>query len=233
MRRGRLIREFGDIMDNRAEHSINHRPAASVSVSRRSKRLIAGIIAGFLLAGVEMGAILKINATTVEDARRETSSYDIMTGNIPDQMDAAGDQGRDAVARIEKQKAEEEAARKAQEEIRQRAAKSIIHPGWSGAPLAKSRGAIEGPSGRETYYNLNMTGVVNGMRRMGFDAANYPYAVREDGAKMLGPYIMVAANLSLRPKGSLVQTSMGIGIVADTGGFAAHNHTQLDIATNW
>lgn len=220
-------------MDNRAEHSINHRTAASVSVSRRSKRLIAGIIAGFLLAGVEMGAILKINATTVEDARRETSSYEIMTGNIPDQMDAAGDQGRDAVARIEKQKAEEEAARKAQEEIRQRAAKSIIHPGWSGAPLAKSRGAIEGPSGRETYYNLNMTGVVNGMRRMGFDAANYPYAVREDGAKMLGPYIMVAANLSLRPKGSLVQTSMGIGIVADTGGFAAHNHTQLDIATNW
>lgn len=44
---------------------------------------------------------------------------------------------------------------------------------------------------------------------------------------------MVAANLNIRPKGTLVTTSMGIGIVADTGGFATGNPNQIDIATNW
>ena len=50
---------------------------------------------------------------------------------------------------------------------------------------------------------------------------------------MLGDYVMVAANFGLRPRGSLVPTSMGMGIVCDTGGFAAANPTQLDIATAW
>lgn len=101
---------------------------------------------------------------------------------------------------------------------------------YKGPVLSKSKGTVMGPSGKETYYNLNMNGVVKIMRRMG---NNDEYWVREDGVKMLGDYVMVAANLNLRPRGSLVETSLGTGIVCDTGGFAAHNPTQLDIAVTW
>ena len=104
---------------------------------------------------------------------------------------------------------------------------------WNGKRLSKSAGTIQGPSGKETYYNLNMSGVVSIMRGMGFSEKEYPYHVRKDGAKCLGDYIMVAANLQLRPRGSLIETSLGMGLVCDTGGFAKHNITQLDLAVNW
>ena len=62
-------------------------------------------------------------------------------------------------------------------------------PSWNGSVLSKRSGVNYGPSGKETYYNLNMNGVVNIMRSMG----NYDeYWVRNDGCKMLGNYIMVA-----------------------------------------
>ena len=105
-----------------------------------------------------------------------------------------------------------------------------IPTNWNGAKLNSVNGTVIGPSGKETYYNMNMSGVVAIMRRMG---NNDPYWVRSDGVKMLGNYVMVAAQLSLRPRGSYVPTSLGMGIVCDTGGFAASNPTQLDIATAW
>lgn len=101
---------------------------------------------------------------------------------------------------------------------------------YSGTKLSRSRGAQTGPNGKETYYNLNMSGVVNTMRRMGNNDA---YWVRSDGCKMLGNYVMIAANLSRHPRGSIVKTSVGLAIVCDTGGFASRNPTQVDIATNW
>lgn len=101
---------------------------------------------------------------------------------------------------------------------------------WKGPVLSKSRGTITGPSGKETYYNLNMNGVVNIMRRMG---NTDEYWVRDDGVKMLGDYIMVAANLNVHPRGSLVDTSLGKAIVCDTGGFAYSNPHQIDIAVTW
>lgn len=101
---------------------------------------------------------------------------------------------------------------------------------WTGPVLSKSKGVNSGPSGKETYYNLNMNGVVNIMRRMG---NNDEYWVRDDGVKMLGDYVMVAANLNIRPRGSLIETSLGTAIVCDTGTFAKKNPTQIDIATTW
>ena len=101
---------------------------------------------------------------------------------------------------------------------------------FNGPKLTKSKGVNQGPSGRETYYNLPMNGVINTMRRMG---NNDKYWVRNDGVKMLGKYVMIAANLNIRPRGSLVPTSLGMGIVCDTGGFASKNPTQVDIATSW
>lgn len=97
--------------------------------------------------------------------------------------------------------------------------------------LTRSGGTFNGPSGKETYYNLNMSGVVRIMQNMGYN--NYSYWVRDDGAKMFGPYIMVAANLEIRPRGTILETSLGTAMVCDTGSFAQSNPRQIDIAVNW
>lgn len=129
---------------------------------------------------------------------------------------------------------EEEAARKAEEEQKrqeeQAAVEAAAEPQTGTGVLNRTLGTVMGPSGKETYYNLDMSGVIAIMQSMGYYA---DYWVREDGVKMYGDYIMVAANLSIRPKGTLVQTSLGMGMVVDTGGFAAANPYQLDIATTW
>lgn len=131
--------------------------------------------------------------------------------------------------KAEADKKTEEAAKKKEEEKKL----EVIETSYSGGKLTKSRGTIQGPSGKETYYNLNMTGVVSIMRKMGFSESEYPYNVRADGVKCLGSYVMVAAHLGKRPRGSKVQTSLGTGIVCDTGGFASSNPTQIDVATAW
>lgn len=106
-----------------------------------------------------------------------------------------------------------------------------IPSNWNGTKLTKSLGTVQGPSGKETYYDLDMYGVVQIMKRdLKLDAN---YWEREDGCKMYGSYIMVAADLSTRPRGSTIATSLGMAMVCDTGLFAHSNPTQLDIATNW
>ena len=131
--------------------------------------------------------------------------------------------------KVEADKKAEEAAKKKEEKKKL----AVVETSYSGSKLTRSRGSIQGPSGKETYYNLNMSGVVSIMRRMGFSESEYPYNVRADGVKCLGPYVMVAAHLGKRPRGSKVQTSLGTGIVCDTGGFASSNPTQIDVATSW
>ena len=104
---------------------------------------------------------------------------------------------------------------------------------YSGGKLTKGKGVNNGPSGKETYYNLDMSGVISIMRSLGYSEDEYPYWIRDDGVKMFGPYVMVAAELSSRPKGTIIECSLGTAIVVDTGGFAANNPTQLDIAVDW
>lgn len=80
----------------------------------------------------------------------------------------------------------------------------------------------------ETWYNLRMNRVVsNANNKLGYSS---PYWVREDGCKMYGNYIIVAADYNYHPYGSLVMTSRGIGIVLDTGAFKGE---QYDLAVNW
>ena len=98
--------------------------------------------------------------------------------------------------------------------------------------LTKQAGVFYGPSGKETYYNLPMGRVISYMRDLGYTTEDYPFWVRSDGAKMLGDYVMVAADLSVYSKGSIVPTSLGKGIVCDTGAFAGGS-VALDIAVNW
>ena len=101
---------------------------------------------------------------------------------------------------------------------------------WDGPVLNSFAGIVQGPSGNETFYNLDMSGVIGIMQNIGYD---YSYWVRSDGVKMFGDYVMVAADLSIRPRGSLIPTSLGMGIVCDTGGFVSWDNTRLDIATTW
>lgn len=98
-------------------------------------------------------------------------------------------------------------------------------------PLTKSKGAqyfvdSKGVKHRETYYDLPMNGT---MGRCGGT-----YTVRADGAKVdQDGYILIAANLSRYPSCSIVETSMGLGKVYDTGGFAAVHPDGFDLATDW
>ncbi len=80
---------------------------------------------------------------------------------------------------------------------------------------------------QETYYDLNMSVVMH-------YCGGGSYSVRADGAKVdQDGYVLVAANLSRYPRCSVVETSLGAGKVYDTGGFAAGNPEQFDLATDW
>ena len=101
---------------------------------------------------------------------------------------------------------------------------------YQGPALTKGMGTMQGPAGMEQWYNLDMTPVIRQLAQKGVFGE---YWVRGDGCKMYGPFIMVAANYELHPYATLVETSLGIGIVCDTGGFAQKDPTAVDIAVNW
>ncbi len=101
---------------------------------------------------------------------------------------------------------------------------------WKGDVIDHRGGINKGPNGDETYYNLDMTGVVEIMRKMG---NTDPYWVRSDGVHMIGNYVMIASDLRLRPRGTIYETSRGMAMVCDTGSFAEDNPMQTDIAVIW
>lgn len=85
---------------------------------------------------------------------------------------------------------------------------------------------------KETYYDLDMGLVMKNAARL--CGVSPTYTVRADGAKVdADGYVLVAANLSRYPRCSMVETSLGSGKVYDTGGFAASNPEQFDLATDW
>ena len=102
-----------------------------------------------------------------------------------------------------------------------------------GSALSLSRGALyfhdsKGVEHRETYYDLPMRVV------MGACGAGGYYTVRPDGAKVdRDGYIIVAANYGNYPKCTVVETSMGLGKVYDTGGFAARHPFGFGSAYDW
>ena len=104
-------------------------------------------------------------------------------------------------------------------------------------PLTKSMGrnrytTSTGILREETYYDLDMSGVMK-IKQRECGGSTY-YTVREDGAKVDSEgYILVAAQLSRYPRCSIVETSLGLGKVYDTGTFAGGNPEQFDLATDW
>lgn len=101
---------------------------------------------------------------------------------------------------------------------------------WDGPILTKSKGVNYGPLGRETYYNLPMQGVINIMRRNGYDAERFPYWVREDGVRMLGDYIMLAGRVGQFERGAIVRCSLGEGMICDYGYLEWNG---VDVAVTW
>lgn len=107
--------------------------------------------------------------------------------------------------------------------------------------ISKAKGAIINyDERRETYYDLKMEVCYNRLWNLKDEEGNllypkeeYPAYVDEMGFKRFGPYAVVATNWEINPLGTLVNTSAGTAIVADTGAFKATFPTAIDIATNW
>lgn len=96
--------------------------------------------------------------------------------------------------------------------------------------LTAKMGINQGPTGKETWYDLDMSGVLYLMNHIGYTYEEYPYWFRDDGDKMFGDYVMVAADLDIFPKGTIVECSLGTAMVVDTGDLEPY---QLDIAVDW
>lgn len=85
---------------------------------------------------------------------------------------------------------------------------------------------------KETYYNLRMTGVIRLLDDMGIPHGEY--WIRDDGAKMLGEYIMLATDTDRIPKGTIWETSLGTGMIVDhCSGSESYPGVWIDVAVNW
>lgn len=93
---------------------------------------------------------------------------------------------------------------------------------YSSGVLTPSGGVNSFNGNTETYYNLDMSGVISNAQSMGIQGN---YWVRDDGVKMYGDYVIVA---SQHDKGTIIDTSLGTGIVLDYCPAGT-----VDIATAW
>ncbi len=102
----------------------------------------------------------------------------------------------------------------------------------TGRALTSAKGAqlytdSNGVAHRETYYDLPMNIVITA-------CGPGDYTIRYDGAKVdKDGYVLVAANYGAYPRCSVVETSLGLGKVYDTGGFALRYPHGFDLATDW
>lgn len=88
--------------------------------------------------------------------------------------------------------------------------------------LTQSSGVYYYGGRKETYYNLDMGNIVLNAQALGIQG---DYWIRNDGVKMYGDYVIVA---SQDRKGTIIETSLGTGIVLDYCPAGT-----IDIATNW
>lgn len=97
------------------------------------------------------------------------------------------------------------------------------------AKLTKSGGVNYYEGHKETWYNLSMDRVLERADRN--FGKHHKRWIRDDGAKMYGPYIIAAG--AVDRYGEIIGTSLGEAIILDTGAFALDNPTQIDVAVNW
>lgn len=93
--------------------------------------------------------------------------------------------------------------------------------------LTAKAGRITFNGHTETWYDKPMNRVVGRAQMIGIPA---DYWIRDDGVKMFGPWVIVAAHPS-KTRYTFVDTSLGQGIILD---FHCSPDTELyDIATSW
>lgn len=114
-----------------------------------------------------------------------------------------------------------EVEKKKEEEQKQQQQQTYSAPSGGGV-LTPSSGVNWFNGRKETYYNLDMSGVVANAKNMGIQG---DYWVRGDGVKMYGNYVIVAAQMG---KGTIIETSLGTGIVLDYCPAGT-----IDIAVSW
>lgn len=93
--------------------------------------------------------------------------------------------------------------------------------------LTATLGRITYNSHTETWYDLPMDKCVKRAQDMGIPCE---YWVRDDGVKMFGEWVIVAAHPS-KTRYTRVQTSLGEGIILDT--HETDDTELIDIATTW
>lgn len=80
---------------------------------------------------------------------------------------------------------------------------------------------------KESWYDLDVSNCVKRAQDIGIPAE---YHVREDGVKMFGPWVILAAHPSVT-RYTRIQTSLGEGIVLDR--HTCQDQNLIDIATTW
>lgn len=128
---------------------------------------------------------------------------------------------RDEALVSKERQLERQRQQRAAQQQQQQAAQQQSYSG-SGSRLTRSSGVNYYNGNKETYYNLDMSGVISNAQSMGIQGN---YWIRDDGVKMYGDYVIVAAQMD---KGTIISTSLGAGIVLD---YCPSN--SIDIATNW
>ena len=168
------------------------------------------------------------NKAIVNNLDFSNFKYISLLNEIVDQFTSMRDEAQSAKEQeLERQREQYELEQQQQREAEQQrqsqpAAQQSYSYSGNGSGLTRSAGVNYYNGNKETYYNLNMSGVVANAQNMGIDGS---YWVRDDGVKMYGDYVIVAAQMD---KGSIIQTSLGTGIVLD---YCPAN--SIDIATTW
>lgn len=156
---------------------------------------------------------------TVDKITAERPKIYVVRDNITEELEVIEEKEAEIVHEVEQIEIVEE---KVEEEIKEPAE----------GVLTKQRGTVMFDGHKETYYNLPMNKVCENAKKRGIEGEYWER--EEDGAKMFGDYIIVAADQKIHPYGSLVDTSLGTkGIVLDTGEFIKSNPQQIDIAVTW
>jgi len=200
----------------------------TVSVDRKTP-LTAGLTVSIWRDGVQTATVeeaIKFPVRQIQDVDKPVGYKKVQT---------VGTNGRKSVTYEITRLGGKEVKRVAIQSVTLEAAKEQVEVVGAkpGSGLTKGKGVNQfkdskGVLHRETYYDLPMNVV---MRNCG---AGGVYSVRADGAKVdKDGYVLIAAHLGNYPRCSIVETSLGLGKVYDTGGFTSVHPHGFDLATDW
>lgn len=168
--------------------------------------------------------LLELQDYLSEDNKTIVNNFDLDSFKYINELEETNKQFaamRDEALAAKERQLERQRQQRAAQQQQQQAAQQQSYSG-SGSRLTRSSGVNYYNGNKETYYNLNMSGVISNAQNMGIQGN---YWIRDDGVKMYGNYVIVAAQMN---KGTIISTSLGTGIVLD---YCPSN--SIDIATNW